>query len=132
MSLCLHDEPKKRFEDAMDQQHKTVVLVGDETVFRTAVENLLVPEELWQILKIPENQNPGKTIQTIEEYKPCAVILLQNEHTDYNGLLWELIQNSIEIKVIKVNMGDNSIHVFNNQRLWINEPADLLTAIKAV
>jgi hypothetical protein len=115
----------------MDQQHKTVVLVGDETVFRTAVENLLAPEKFWRILKIPENQDPGMTILTIEEYKPCAIILLQDEHADYNALLWELIQNSIEIKVIQINMGDNSIHVFNNQRLWINEPADLLTAIKA-
>ena len=114
-------------KNANDPEPKTAVLLGQESLLVCAVEFILKD---WRVVRISSEESYQELLKNIEAVNPSVVIIQQDEQAFDVQLLMQLLQDCPGLKVITVNPENNSIQVYNKQRVWIKEAADLLSIVE--
>jgi hypothetical protein len=105
------------------------VLWGRENLLGYSVEFLLNIRSSFVLVKIPDYMGENELIKQVETIHPDVVVIYQSNYSSNTGLPMRLLQNQIWLKVILVNLENNSVEVFNKQQVWINEASDLLSIV---
>jgi hypothetical protein len=106
------------------------VLWGRENMLGCAVESLLNNRNELDIIKISEEMGLDALIEKVETCHPDVVVIYQPNSCSNADVPMRLMQNQIWLKVILVNLENNSVEVFNKQQVWINESTDLLSIVE--
>jgi hypothetical protein len=117
-------------QDQAEEANRIVVLLGDGTLLGSAIEILLAPKTNWKVIRLSTDVAPGSLIRKIEQIAPHAVIVFQHERIGGTPFLINLLENCPDLKVITVSLENNSIQIYNNQRVWVKGAADLLSAVE--
>ncbi len=64
------------------------------------------------------------------QVKPDVVIICQEDCAGDMPLSMQLLQGRPGLKVITVSLENNSVEVYNKQKVWVNEVADLLSVVE--
>jgi DNA-binding NarL/FixJ family response regulator len=104
------------------------VLISNSEILLTAgVAHLLLQNSSLSVIGARQNSESSLFVD-INQYQPDIVIIDQTEHP----LLLKILENFPKLSVIELNPHNNWIQVFQRQELYINEPLDLVAAIKLI
>jgi len=109
---------------------KRVVLWGQEDMLGASVEYLLNISKNLNLIKISDRSDVNSLIEQVENTHPDVIVIHQADYSDNQDLPMRLMQNQSWLKVIIVNLENNSVEVFNKQKVSINEGSDLLSIVE--
>lgn len=109
---------------------KTVVLWGHENLLGYSVELLLNTRKDLELIKISEKLGAGVLLEQVEQIHPDVVVIYQLNSSSHADLPMRLAQIQERLKIILVNLENNSVQVFSKQVVQINEGTDLLAIVE--
>jgi len=109
---------------------KTVVLWGHENLLGYSVELLLNTRKGLDLIKISDSLGVVFLLKQVEKIHPDVVVIYQLNCSSNAELPMRLLQNQARLKVIQVNLENNSVEVFSKQKVVINEGTDLLSIVE--
>ncbi len=110
---------------------KTIALWGQDDLLGFSVETLLnTRKEYWDVIRIPDYEGVDVLLQQVEKIKPDVIVLYQPKYIHYSTLPLQLMQNQQWIKVVIVNLENNSVEVISKQQVVIQEDSDLLSIVE--
>lgn len=112
----------------MITKSKTVVLWGSEDILISSVESILASKKEWEVVSLSNKEDIDALIRAVETTHANIVILQQGEHSDPAFLPMQLIKALPSLKVITVNLENNSMEVFSKQKIWVKDVSDLISA----
>jgi len=113
----------------MMTKSKTVVIWGREDILSSSVELFLTTIKGWNVVSISNEEGFDALILAVETIDPEVVILHQGEHTIPTHLPMQLLQDHPGIKVITINLENNSMEVYSKRKVWVKETADLISVM---
>ena len=111
-------------EPTLPVQKIRVFLVSKRSMFGIGIENLLHQEPTVEIVGCEEASE--ETLEHIKELAPNVTILIGNESPID---LCRLLRETAGIKVIGLNLDNNSINIFHGEQRCVQTIQDLLQAI---
>ncbi len=109
---------------------KTVILWGREDLLGRGVEVFLNTRSEWEVIRISDKQGVDFLTQEVERVKPDVVIIYQGNCAEDVPVPMRLLQARPGLKVITVSLENNSVEVYNKQKVWLKEVSDLLSVIE--
>ncbi len=109
---------------------KTVILWGREDLLGRGVEFFLNTRSEWEVIRVSDKQGVDFLTQEVERVKPDVVILYQGNCAGDVPVPMQLLQARPDLKVITVSLENNSVEVYNKQKVWLKEVADLLSVVE--
>ena len=106
---------------------KTAVLWGSEDILISSIESILSSNKEWEVVSLSKEEDIDVLIQTVESTHANIVIMQQPENGDPSFLPMKLIKDIPSLKVITVNLGNNSMEVFCKQKIWVKDVSDLIS-----
>ena len=110
--------------------NKVVLLWGYEDLIGFSVEYLLKAHKDLHVIKIADNQDIDALLKAVEEIQPNSVILHMQDHATNVDLPILLMRNQQSLKVIVVNLHNNSVEIFTKQQVCLNESSDLVSIVE--
>jgi aromatic ring-cleaving dioxygenase len=110
---------------------KTVILWGGENLLGRAVELFLAARQEWEVIRIVEQDNGESLLQQVERVNPNIVIVYQDNFHSNSSLPLKLLQRRQGLRVIIVSLENNSMEVYNKQKIWVKEISDLISTVEA-
>jgi hypothetical protein len=109
---------------------KSVVLWGHENLLGYSVEFLLNTRNCLDLVRISKDLGVDVLIEQVEKIHPDVVVIYEMNSSDNASLPMRLMKNQVWLKVILVNLENNTVEVFNKQMVQINEGSDLLSIVE--
>jgi hypothetical protein len=109
---------------------KTVILYGHDDVLGHSVELFLSSRKDWKVIKISDKHTLAHLLGKIDKVNPDVVILHQGSNAGNTSLPAHLMKDHVGLKVITFNLENNSMEVYNKQRIWVKNADDLLSVIE--
>lgn len=109
---------------------KKVILWGREDLLGRAVEFFLTIREKCEVIRVPDQQGLEALTQQLEAANPEVVILYQGDCASGSDLPLQLMQSRSELKVITFSLENNSLEIYNKQKVWVRNVADLLSIVE--
>jgi len=109
---------------------KTIVLWGHEDVLGHSVEILLGARKDWTLVRVPEYRDIDQFCNEVDKIKPDVVVIYNRGFSSDIILPIKLIANHEWIKVVIVNLDNNSVEVVSKQKVVIQEDSDLLSIVE--
>jgi len=109
---------------------KIVLLWGHEDLLGFSVEFLLNHHKELDVIRVADDQGTDTLLQIVEKTRPHIVILQQNNDAENIDLPYLLISKQQSLKVIIVNLLNNSVEIINKQQVCLSESADLLSIVE--
>jgi hypothetical protein len=106
---------------------KTVVLWGSEDILISSVESILSSNKEWEVVSLSKKDDIDALNQAVESSHASIVIMQQGKTCDSSLLSMQLIKDLPSLKVITVNLDDNSMEVFSKQQIWVKDVSDLIS-----
>ncbi len=116
---------------AIMKKTKTVLLWGREDLLSSSVEFFLASKNRWEVISLCNKDGTDALLKAVDSIQPNVVIIHLGEHDDPEKLPMALFQTFPALKVITVSLENNSVQIYNKQRVWIKDAADLLLAVEA-
>ena len=123
-------ELKNGFEDEKTMKPKKVILWGRQDVLGGAVESFLATRDEWEVIRVMDDEPTNTFIEKVETENPDVIIIYEGDHACLTPLPMQLMQSRPELRVITVNLENNSLEIYTKQKVWIKEVADLFLAIE--
>ena len=117
-------------EAANIMKSKTVILYGRDDVLGHSVELFLSSRKDWKVIKISDKHTLAHLLRKIDKVNPDVVILHQGSNASNTRLPAHLMKDHVGLKVIMVSLENNSMEVYNKQRVWVKNADDLLSIIE--
>jgi hypothetical protein len=109
---------------------KVVLLWGYEDLIGFSVDFLLNTHQDLQLIKIADDQDIEALINAVGKIQPNIVILHLSDHAIKVDLPLLLMRNQQSLKVIVVNLHNNSVEIYNKQQVCLNESSDLVSIVE--
>lgn len=109
---------------------RTVILWGREDLLGRAVELLLTNRKKWEVIRISDNNRLDTLFQEVERVDPNVVIIYQGDCASDTQIPAQLLQGRPGLKVITVSLENNSMEVYNKQKVLIKDVSDLLSVLE--
>ena len=122
-----HRAVASKGEDNFMAKSKTVVLWGSEDILISSVESILSNKKEWDVISLSNKEDIDALIQAVETSQASIVIMQQTKKSDPTFLPMQLIKNLPTLKVITVNLEDNSMEVFSKQKILVKDITDLIS-----
>jgi hypothetical protein len=107
-----------------------VVVWGGEDVLSSSIEFFLATKVDWQVISISKTKGLDALTQAVETTHPDIVIIFQECYNSSNNIPLQLLMDYPAIKVIMMNLEDNTLEVFNKQNIKVKHASDLITVIE--
>ncbi len=117
-------------EKAM-QATKTVILWGREDPLGRGVEYFLANRKGWEVIRITDTADTDNLFEAVEKVKPDCIILYQGDCASETDLPAQLMKECPKLKVIVVSLENNSLEVYNKQKVWVKDVSDLFSIVEA-
>ena len=111
----------------MMTKSKTVVLWGREDILIASVEMLLASRKEWEVISLSNKETFETLIHTLESTHADIAIMQLDEHYDPTSLPLQLIKVIPSLKVITINLGNNSMEVISKQKILVKDVSDLMS-----
>ncbi len=108
---------------------RKIILWGREDVLGCSVEIFLSTLKEWEVVRRFSEQSDEGLKDVIEREKPDVVLL--NLDSSNQTLPVRLIQFYPGVKVITVDLNNNTIEIYNKQELCISAVSDFLYAVES-
>lgn len=109
---------------------KKVVIWGGEDILSSSIEFFLATKEDWQVISIPITEGLDALTQAAETAHPDIVIINQECYNSSTNLPLQLLKKYPAIKVIMMNLEDNTLEVYSKQNIMLKHVSDLITVIE--
>ncbi len=109
---------------------KTVILWGREDLLGRGVEFFLNSRSEWEVIRISDKQGADFLTQEVERLKPDVVIIYQGNCNGDMPVPMHLLEGRPQLKVITVSLENNSVEIYNKQKVWLKEVGDLLSVVE--
>jgi len=106
------------------------VLWGHENLLGYSVEFLLNSRKDLELVKLSGEMGAEALIEEVRKTHPDVVVIYQLDCSSNADLPVRLMENQLWLKVILVNLENNSVEVFNKQKVQISESSDLLSIVE--
>ena len=106
---------------------KTAILWGREDVLGIAVEFFLTSRNEWKVIRVSDDEGPEALFSEVERSNPEVVIVYLGYCSNDLRLVVQLIEDHPGTKVINISLENNSVEVYNKQKIWVNELSDLFS-----
>ena len=120
---------EKRCKDNEMVKSKTVILWGRDDLISWTVELFLTMEKEREVIRISDEQSIEVLFQEVEKVNPQVVIIHQGDYASDSPFPMQLLRDHPGLKVITVCMENNAIEVYSRQKVYLEEIADLLSAV---
>ncbi len=110
---------------------KTVILWGREDPLGRGVEFFLSNRKGWEVIRITDTADKDYLFQAVEKVKPDVIILYQGDCASETDLPAQLMKDRPNLKVVVVSLENNSLEVYNKQKVWVKEVSDLYSIVEA-
>ncbi len=120
-----------RENEPMMQKTKTVILWGREDTLGKGVGIFLNARKGWEVIRITEEQDARFLLQEVERVNPNVVIIYQGDYASETGVPAQLVTSHPGLKVITVSLENNSIEVYNKQKILVKDVSDLLSVVES-
>lgn len=116
---------------------KTAILWGQDDLLAQAMENFLLNEECWDVVRIPSSEGVCSLVEQVRKIRPDAVILYQRKFDNsdpFTKLLQDepelrVIGEQPEVRVIAVSLENNKMQVYSKNTITVRKVSDLLSVI---
>jgi DNA-binding NarL/FixJ family response regulator len=106
-----------------------IFLLSNQSLFGEGIESLLRRELGLEI--VGRETDVGRAIECIQALKPDVVVVDSADPcVDVKQVAMRILEEGSKIKVIGLNLGDNSIRIYRGERRAIKEVKDLAEAIE--
>lgn len=112
-------------------ESKTIVILGQEDLLSSSVELLLGTQKGWDVVNIPNDNNPDTLTKALDKLNPDVVIVHQGYFKGNLNLPADLFRNLPGVKVITLSPKDNLIEIYNKQNVIVKSASDLISVIDA-
>lgn len=102
-----------------------VFLLGSQSIFGNGIKNLLSREPYLEIVGYEDASE--KAIEHIKELVPDAVIIVGNGSPE---IVLNILHGSVDVKVIHLNLENNTICIYHGEQRKVKGIQDLLLAIR--
>ena len=109
---------------------RKAILWGQESLLADSVEYFLKTGADWDVVKIANDCGVEYLIQQVERLKPAVVILCQEKDVSDTGLLMQLDQAQLCLKVVTVSMESNLLQVYSKHKVIMRDVSDLLAVVE--
>lgn len=110
---------------------RTVILWGREDMLGRGVELFLNTRKEWEVIRISDKHDARFLVREVERVQPDVVIIYQGDCASETNLPAQIITNQPNLKVILVSLENNSIEVYNKQKILVTELSDLFSIVEA-
>ncbi len=110
---------------------RTVILWGREDMLGRGVELFLNTRKEWEVIRISDKHDARFLAREVERVQPDVVIIYQGDCASETNLPAQIITNQPNLKVILVSLENNSIEVYNKQKILVTELSDLFSIVEA-
>lgn len=107
-----------------------VFLWGREDILGCSFEMVLSAHKEWEVIQLLNLEDEEALVELIACEKPDVVILSLSTYKDTQSLPVRLIEKFIGLKVITVNLGNNTVEVFCRQEVKVDTMEDLLAVVE--
>jgi len=114
----------------MGMKLKTVVLYGQNTLMSSSIESVLVAQKKWHVINVSSDDGIQVLTSTIRSVYPDIVIVFQGDQATPKSLLMQLLTDQKGLKVIAINLEENSMEVYTKQQVLVTDAADLFLAVE--
>lgn len=106
-----------------------VLIVSRQSMFEQGLDALLRREPGLEIVVCEADM--GEVMEGIQELRPDVVIFETNgAEADMGQVVRRLLRENLKLKVIELNLRDNTVCIYCGEHRVIRQVADLLEAIK--
>ena len=109
--------------------HKKVVLWRRKDLLGDVMESFLNTQNDWDIINVTEDEPAKFFIEQVEKNKPDVVVIYEGAYVSITPLPALLMQACPTLRVITVNFENNSLEVFDKQKIQIEKASDLFSAM---
>jgi DNA-binding NarL/FixJ family response regulator len=110
---------------------KRVFLFSSQSLFSEGIESLLRRELGLEI--VGRETDVGRAIECIKEFQPDVVIMDSSDpQDDFMTAVMHILREDLEIKLIGLNLHNNTLSIYRGQQRLVRELKDLEEAIKVL
>jgi hypothetical protein len=114
-------------EDDKTAEPKTVVLWGSEDILISSVESILSSNKEWEVISLSNKVDIDALIQVVETTHANIIIMQQTGKSDPIFIPMQLLKDIPSLRVITVNLENNSMEVFSKQKILVKDVTDLMS-----
>ncbi|MCL5960485.1 MAG: hypothetical protein M1358_14450 [Chloroflexi bacterium] len=102
-----------------------VFILNRQPLFAEGLEEILTGKDGVEVVGVEDR--PGTALEIIRSLHPDVVIAVSgNEDRTFGATLLKISREFPQIRVISLNLDDNTMTVLDSQSLTVTKPADLL------
>jgi DNA-binding NarL/FixJ family response regulator len=106
-----------------------VLMISRQSMFEQGLDALLRQEPALEIVVC--ETDVGRAMERIKELRPDVVIFEANgPEADVGQVVRRLLRENLKLKVIELNLRDNTVCIYCGEHRVIKQVADLVEAIK--
>lgn len=109
---------------------RKAVLWGGEDLLSQAVGKFLEVGNTWEVIKLSNDGDLDNLLRMIHLMNPEVVILCQDRINHDSSLPLRLINERLCLRVVTLNLENNSVQVYSKRNLVIQGVEDLLSIIE--
>lgn len=109
-----------------------VLMISRQSMFEQGLDSLLRQEAGLEIVVC--ETDVGRVMERIKEVRPDVVIFEANgpeAEAEVGQVVRRLLRENLKLKVIELNLQDNTLCIYCGEHRVIKQVADLVEAIKA-
>ncbi|MGD8403567.1 MAG: hypothetical protein PVJ21_07895 [Anaerolineales bacterium] len=97
----------------------------------SSIELLLGAQKGWDVVNIPNDDDPDALTRALDKFNPDVVIIHQGYCGGNLNLPADLFRNLPGVRVITLSPKDNLIEIYNKQNVIVKSASDLISVIDA-
>jgi len=108
---------------------KTILLWGKDSVLRSAVWQLLLKHNNWDVISQSDEAGLNGLLRNIEEVRPDVVIMYY-ESKSITHVPVEILKDFPKLLLITFSLENNTLDVYNKKEVYVKDQSDFLAVVE--
>ena len=110
---------------------KKILFWGQDDLLSSSVKLFLTSQQGWDVVNMPQEENPEALIQAVDEANPYVVLVHQRNCNGEPNLPIRLLENHPGLKVIVFDLGKEMMEVYSKEDVLVKSASDLIAVVEA-
>ncbi len=110
---------------------KKILFWGQDDLLSSSVKLFLTSQQGWDVVNMPQEENPEALIQAVDEANPYVALIHQGNCTGEPNLPIRLLKNHPGLKVILFDLGKEMMEVYSKEDVLVKSASDLIAVVEA-